>query len=322
MGTYSRLTRDDRYQIKALVDSGFSASEIAAKLGRHRSTIGRELRRCLRRRYCPDRADNKSRLLRRSLRPKIRITGHLKEIIDEQLGLQLSPEQIAGRLKLIGMRISHETIYKYIFKDAQSKGELFVNLRRRRRKRRSHAGVKRLRNCGLRTGRQWIDERPPVIEARERLGDLERDCIVGGGSTHRLLTIVDRVSKLTWIKKLAGPTSAEAHEATVELLSDEVVLSITNDNGPEFGLHDESAKALETQIYFSNPYCSWERGTNENTNGLIRQYFPKGTDFSRITEDQIAEVEARLNTRPRKTLGYLTPIEVHEKLSQNVALGS
>lgn len=319
MDGYNRLTREERYQIEVLLNRDFTHSEIADELNRNRSTILREIRRCLRGRYRAETADKRARLQRSKQRRPLKIQGELKEKIDEKLRLQLSPDEISGEFKHEGVCVSHETIYQYVYRDAKLGGKLFKHLRQRIRKRKKRiSGRKPRGQAGLRLDRRWIEERPEIVDHRVRLGDLERDTMICKNG--RLLTIVDRVSKLVWIKKLKGMTSGEVHEATLEALDGERVLSLTNDNGPEFGLHCQTERVLRAKIYFSRPYCSWQRGTNENTNGLIRQYFPKGFDLSKVTEDDVAEVEARLNSRPRKNLGYRSPIEVHERLGQAVAL--
>lgn len=316
MGDYHRLTLEDRYQIYAGKHSGLGIREIARALERPASTVSRELKR---NRdgyggYVPVRAHRKA-VRRRSLIGPPKKVYVCKDKVDELLKQQWSPEQISGRLAMDGIRISYESIYRYVYNDSK---HLFKNLRRQRRQRRTRQSLKRLKNCGVRVNRTWIDERPSIVEQRVRLGDLERDTVLGKNG--RLLTIVDRVSRLTKIAKVERHNSYYTHLTTLKLLKGAIVHTITNDGGPEFGMHDQTAKDLNTKVYFNRPYSAWQRGTNENTNGLIRQYYPKGTDFSKVTDDDISKVEALLNNRPRKKLGYKTPYEVHTEKSQGVAL--
>lgn len=315
---YQRLTREHRYQIQALKDSGMGIRKIASTLKRSPSTISRELNRFKGRIYLPNKANEQALERRKKIGPSQKITVALQLQIDELLMAQWSPEQIAGRLRLQGIGISHETIYKYIFLNSRGGGKLYLNLRRKRRVRRSRETSRNFKRCGYRRNQSWIEERPPIVEERVRTGDFERDSMLG--TNGRLLTIVDRASRLTKISRLTKSSSYDIHIATLQLLEGEKVHTITNDNGVEFGLHDQTAKQLNAQIYFSRPYCSWQRGTNENTNGLIRQYYPKGHDFSQVTDEEVAKVEGLLNNRPRKCLGYQTPNEVHNRLSQTVAL--
>lgn len=317
MKSYSRMTLIDRYQIKALIDSGLSLRRVADQLNRSPSSVSREVKRLVAKKYHPDRADEQARLRQKNKGPQFKIQGLLKDRVRRFLAIQWSPEQIASRMG----GISHEAIYQYIYRQSRTENEdLYKNLRRRRRHRRTRSSVRRFKNCGVRVNQTWIEERPDLVESRKRLGDLERDTIIGGRG--RLLTIVDRTSRRLRLAKLNRHTSSDAHYATVDLLKGETVHTITNDNGPEFGLHAQTAKDLGAQVYFTRPYCSWQRGTNENTNGLIRQYFPKGMDLSLVTDEQIQMVEERLNNRPRKCLGFKTPNEVHHRLSQGVALAT
>jgi transposase, IS30 family len=308
MEAYHRLTLDDRYQIQAEKNSGLGIREIAMRIGRSPSTVSRELKRNSRK-YSPQYAHKCAAKRRAGVGPPQRM-GALKDQIEYLLRLQWSPEQISGRLLNSGVRISHETIYRHIFKDFQNGGDLYFNLRRKRRYRRPRKITKTLKRNGFRTNQTWIDDRPRIVEKRKRIGDFERDTVLGKNG--RLLTIVDRKSRLTKIGKIEKHNAYYTHLETLKLLKGHVVHTITNDNGPEFAFHNETAKDLKTKVYFSRPYSSWQRGTNENTNGLIRQYYPKGTDFSKVSNEQIAKIEQRLNERPRKCLGFRTPSEVHQ----------
>lgn len=317
---YHRLTREERYQIAILVKSGMSIRSTAAQLGRSASTISRELKRNYTKLgYRPCLAQTMAGRRRRFVHRPFRINGSLELMVRALLRRQWSPEQIVGRLKLTeGLQISHETIYRYIFRSARGGDNIFRNLRRKKKSRRSHATRRAMKNCGQRLKYPSIDIRPPIVEERERLGDYERDTIIGSGmhKGHVLLTIVDRVSRVVRIRKMPKIDANIAHHATVRLLEGLTVHTLTNDNGPEFAEYARTADALEAQVYFNDPYSSWQRGTNENMNGLIRQYFPRGTDFKDVTDEDVCSVEYKLNNRPRKTLGYLTPLEVEKLKSQ------
>lgn len=317
MRKFRRLTQGERYQIQSLRGRKFNVRSIAFALGRSPSTISRELRRNSGSTVYDSEKAQKFGIERRvSVGPKQKIVREIRDEVVSLLSIQMSPEQIAGLLGLRGIKLSHETIYRFIFKDAKKSGLLYLNLRRRRRYRRSRATSRKIRSNGYRRNQDSIDDRPSIVEERRRLGDFERDTVLGKFGGPILLTIVDRTSRKVWIEKLSRLNSNDAHFATVQALQSEKVKTITNDNGPEFGLHSLTAEALKTKVYFNHPYCSWQRGTNENTNGLIRQYYPKGHDFNLVTDEQIKVIENRLNNRPRKTLGYRTPNDVHRELSR------
>lgn len=320
MKKYHRLTLEKRYQIQALKASGLSLRQMSLILSVHPSTICRELKRNSLT-YSARKAQRRAVRRRKYIRPKRKIRGDLKTKIDFLLMHQWSPDQISVCLKRRGSLISHETIYRYVYREHlySSERKLYLNLRRQKRWRRSRQKLKNQKNCASRPRQVSIHERPQVANQRLRIGDFERDLMLGKNS--RLLTIVDRKSKLTKIAKLENHAALDAHEQTLRLLEGLRVHTITNDNGSEFSLHELTAQNLKAQVFFADPYCSWQRGTNENTNGLIRQYYPKGTDFNLVPDEEIKRVEDLLNNRPRKTLGYLTPNEVHAMQSQSVALG-
>lgn len=315
MGKYRRLASAERYQIEALNRSGLGVSGIARLLGRAKSSISRELRRRgLADYYCAKRAGASA--LQRSRRAKpFKIAGRLGELVQSRLALENSPEQISGWLKLQNEHVSHETIYQFIYANRKRGGDLWTRLRRRRRWRRPRGERRPYAGCGKNADRISIDKRPEVAGSRSRLGDFERDTMKGKDG--HLLTIVDRKSKLVRIRCILRNSGMPVHHATVDALRDIEVNTITNDNGKEFCDHGLTAKALNAEIFFSNPYCSWERGTNENTNGLIRQYFSRSTT---PTPELARHIEDRLNNRPRKGLGYRTPNEVHGLNPGSVAL--
>ena len=325
MNHYKRLTLEDRYQIKALKESGLSYRKIANQLGRFVSTISREINKNINANghYSARQAFKKVQSRRKNVGPKLKIKEELSAVIESQLKLQWSPEQISGRLKREERYdVSHETIYQFIFKDYKNGGDLYTNLRRKRKTRRSRQTTRNLKNLGIRNHPdRWIEDRPPIVDQRIRIGDFERDTVLGKHNGPVLFSIVDRTSVFTKLSKIAKINAMLTHRATVQLLKDQIVHTITNDNGPEFGSSWMTEDLLKIKIYFNTPYSSWQRGTNENTNGLIRQYFPKGTDFNAVSDEEIQEVENLLNNRPRKNLGYKTPFEVH-KMKSGVALST
>ncbi|WP_180116305.1 IS30 family transposase [Acinetobacter sp. YH12119] len=310
MRNYSQLTREQRYQISALFNTGHSVTEIAKEIGKHKSTISRELRRNgSKQTYCPKRA-SKLANVRHKLKPKYRINPLIWEMIKELLQKKWSPEQISGRLKRDQVfNISHETIYQYIYADKKHGGSLYKYLRRKK-KYGHRIGGKSPR--GQIPHRVSIRERPSVVDKKERIGDWEADTIIGKGHKQAIVTLVDRVAKIVRIAKVENKTAEGVKNAIITLLRPYkgLIHTITADNGKEFAQHQEIAQKLDTDFYFATPYSSWERGLNENTNGLIRQYFPKGTSFTELTDKDMEKVMDDLNSRPRKTLGFRTPNEV------------
>lgn len=289
-----------------------SQKEMASNIGVHPSTIGRELKRNTGQRgYRPAQAHRKAKQ-RHTQKPKaIRLGSEQISYIDKHIRKEWSPEQISATMVPRGIaRVSHETIYRYIQKDQEQGGTLYTHLRHKRRKYRKRYGSNDHR--GQIKNRVSIDERPGIVEQRTRIGDFEIDTVIGKNHKQALVTIVDRHSKLTLIKKVTHKRAQLVCSAAIELLSpvSQWVHTITADNGKEFAEHEKLSEAINADIYFAHPYASWERGTNENTNGLIRQYFPKGTRFEEITDEQIRIVQEKLNRRPRKSLGFKTPYEV------------
>jgi len=227
------------------------------------------------------------------------------------LAQQWSPAQISGRLRLEQQpTVSHERIYQYIYADKRAGGSLHHHLRCQKQRRKRYGSYSRR---GHIPARRSIDERPAVVDRKGRRGDWEADTIIGHNHRQAILSLVDRKSKLTRLAKVARNTAELVGRAITTQLQPLAVKTITSDNGREFARHQQVAAQLSADFYFAHPYSSWERGVNENTNGLVRQYFPKKSDFSKITDKQINKVVARLNQRPRKTLGYKTPNEVFFK---------
>ena len=312
MKKYRQLTEAQRYQIEALKKAKKSQKEIAMIIEVSESTISRELRRNRGLRgYRPKQAHIKASNRRTGAFKTIKMTIERVTLIEEKLRLQWSPEQISGWLRENrAIAISHERIYQHVWADKRQGGKLYLHLRHSQKKRKKQYASKDKR--GQIRNRVSIDERPEIVTQRTRIGDWEIDTVIGKNHQGALVTIVDRVSKFTLIKKVASKHAGVVTEATIALLKPylDKTWTITADNGKEFAGHETIAKQLQTAVYFAHPYHSWERGLNENTNGLIRQYFTKGSSFENITDEQVEAVMNRLNHRPRKTLNFKTPHEV------------
>ena len=310
---YTQLTREQRYQIYALIKGTHNHSQIAAIIGCHKSTISRELRRnCGAHGYYPNQAHQQARCRQRQSHGP-RISADTWRQVELLLGQQWSPEQIHGRLQLEGRRtVSPERIYLYIYADKRRGGSLHRHLRSQKKQRKRYGGYLRRGQIPNRTG---IEQRPTIVASKRRFGDWEADTIIGARHQGAILSLVERKSKLTRLHKLASKAATEVKETSIALLAPLVdrVHTITVDNGKEFVQHEAITAALKAPIYFAHPHAAWERGLNENTNGLIRQYFPKKYDFARITNADVQLVAQLLNNRPRKTLGYRTPNEVFFK---------
>ena len=308
MNHYTQLTQDQRYQIYAMNKAGFTQKDIAIEIGVHRSTISRELSRNKGLRgYRPQQAHSVALSRRDKAVPRI-VSSHWQEI-ERLLRGYWSPEQIAWRLyEEQGYRISHEWIYQYIYRDKRQGGSLYRYLRCQKQRKKRYGSHERR---GQIPHQKMIDDRPAIVEGRTRLGDWEGDTIVGKAHRGVLISMVERKSRYTVL--------GHAKHKTKDLVADEVISTmqpyqgqcetITYDNGREFTDHKRMAEALDADIYFAHPYSSWERGTNENTNGLIRQFFPKKTSLLKVSKESLQSTMDRLNHRPRKTLNYRTPHE-------------
>lgn len=311
--SYQQLTYDERCQIVVLKERGDSPSQIARLLKRHRSSITRELTRNGQGSKYHGRQANHQAQQRRFRKP-IKMTPQLTALVEEQLKLQWSPEQISGRLaREHNIGISHETIYKYIWKDKQNGGTLYKHLR--------HSGKKYNHRSKGTAGRGCIPNRvdislrPAIVDAKARVGDWELDTIIGADHDGVIVSMVDRHSKFTKLIKVSNKTAGSVRDAVVEKLGPfkDVVHTLTADNGKEFAYHEEIAHSLNANFYFAQPYHSWERGLNEHTNGLVRQYLPKGTKLSACSQERLKEIEELLNQRPRKVLNFCTPGEVFQQ---------
>lgn len=300
---YTHITREERYQIYALKKAGHKQYEIAEVLKRNESTISRELaRNSGRRGYRPKQAHSKS-VERQAINARV-IDDATWQFAQDRLMEQWSPEQISGHAA-----ISPETVYQRVYANKRAGGLLWKNLRCQKQRRKRYGKAERR---GRIPNRLSIDDRPAIVETRSRIGDWEADTVIGKNHRQAIVSIVERKTGFTLIRKVERKTAQAVSEAMIELLNPhrKKVHTITSDNGKEFAGHEEIANKLKADFYFAHPYSSWERGTNENTNGLIRQYFPKNRDFTTITQQEIDMAMERLNNRPRKRLGYKTPSQV------------
>lgn len=310
MSGYTQLTREQRYQIHALLHTEQNQIQIAIVVGVHKATISRELRRNrVLRGYRPHQAHHLAQA-RQTTKRRPRLAPTTWQQVEALVREAWSPEQIRGRLQREhGQTISHEWMYQYIYQDKQAGGDLYRSLRCQKARRKRYGTYSRRGRIVNQVSR---DERPVVVLTRQRIGDWEGDTVIGKGHRGALVTLVERQSKYTVIQGVPQKTAAAVRTAVARGLRPHKarVQTITYDNGREFSDHAGMAKDLDARIYFAHPYASWERGVNENTNGLIRQYFPKDRDLTRVTDHQLAAVMDILNHRPRKTLGYRTPHEV------------
>lgn len=309
MRNYKQLSQAQRYQIEILNKAGKNQKEMAELLGVSAATICRELKRNKGQKgYRPRQAQIKTDKRRREAAKALKMTDEVILVIEEKICLDWSPEQVSGWLKINqGIFISHERIYQHIWEDKRHGGTLYTHLRQSNKKRKKQYGSKDKR--GQIRNRISIDERPAIVAEKTRIGDWEIDTVIGQNHQGALVTIVDRVSKFTLIKKVDSEHAEVVTEATISLLLPylDKTLTITADNGKEFAGHETMKGQLNADVYFAHPYHSWERGLNENTNGLIRQYFTKGSSFGNITDDAVEAVMDKLNHRPRKTLNFKTP---------------
>lgn len=308
--SYTQLTQDERYQIYELLHEGKTPAQIGRQLGRDRRTIERELARNTGQRgYRPHQAQQKAQERRVIPRRPRKLTGALRDHVEERLKADWSPEQIAGALKAQGaMTLSHERIYQHVLEDKAGGGELHQHLRRASRKRRKRYGQHDRR--GMIPNRRSIEERPREVERRERLGDWEVDSVLGRQESQAIISLVERRSRYTLLFKVAARKAEAVAAGLVRALAPHPVRTLTSDNGREFARHEQVAEQLACEFFFAHPYRSCERGTNENTNGLVRQYVPKKCSLDRVDEERLRFVMERLNHRPRKCLGYRTPHEV------------
>ncbi|MFV5490641.1 IS30 family transposase [Acinetobacter sp. ASP199] len=300
---YTHLTLEERYQIYALLREGFSKRHIACRLNRSPSTISREIKRNKARNGYFAKHANKLAQARHCPNPKI-IPSDIWLHVITYLNLQWSPEQIASQIP-----ISLHSIYRFIRQDKSKGGLLFHNLKFRNQRKKKYGSAE---TRGQLNNRRSIHDRPIEIEQRSRFGDLEIDTIVGKNHQQSLVSIVDRKTGYLWLRTCNTRKADAISKATISLLAPlkDQLKTITADNGKEFSLHKHIAQELNLDWYFADPYSAWQRGSNENTNGLIRQYIRKGSDLNDYTDEYISEITERLNQRPRKRLGFKSPSQV------------
>ena len=313
MTHYRHLNQSERYQIEALVKAGITVAAIAKQLSRHIDTIKRELARGTGQtgHYEAQPAQVLCQQRKTGSRNARCIDKACWNLVWEYLSLGLSPQQVAGRLKEQdnSPTVSHECIYQRLYSSEQ----LPPQLRCQRKKRRARATAKRSNSRrGAIRDRVGIEERPAIVEQKTRIGDWEGDTVVGKQHLGGLVTMVDRVSRYTLVALVQRRCANPVQDAIVQMLGPhkERCHTITLDNGSEFANHLAFAQALQADVYFAKPHHPWQRGLNENTNGLLRHYFPKGTSLRNTTEQEVQHAADRLNHRPRKCLNWRTPHEV------------
>jgi len=306
-----------------LLKTSHNQSEIAKVIGFHKSTISREVQRNHGKRGYRHKQAHANAIDHRHGKISPQIDDSTWAFIETLIKKDWSPEQIYGWMKVnMEITVSHEWIYQYIYKDKQAGGSLHLHLRcRKKRKKRYGSNDRR----GIIKNRVSIDERPAVVDTRSRLGDWELDTIIGKRHKQAIVSLTERKSRMSLIYKVERKTKDNVTDAVINMLTPikDSVHTMTSDNGKEFANHEMIANHLDGDFYFAHPYASYERGLNENTNGLIRQYFPKNRDFRTITDDEIIMVIKKLNNRPRKCLEYKTPNQVFfENELNNVALNT
>jgi IS30 family transposase len=314
--TYHHLSREERYQIFALLKEGLSQSDIAINLGRHKTTISREIaRNSGQRGYRPKQANFLAQQRSVNSRNARQMDPSDWLLVERYLQSQWSPEQISAEVP-----ISHETIYRHIYADKSFGGTLYSHLRCQKKRRKRYAGGRDRR--GQIIGRRAISDRPAHIEERRQLGHWEGDTLIGKSHKQAIISLVERKSGYAVLAKVGNKTAHLVSSAIIDRLNPIAmkVQTLTFDNGKEFSDHAKIDSALGSISYFADPYSSWQRGSNENLNGLIRQYIPKSRPLSTVSDKELARIESLLNNRPRKRLGFKTPHEVFTLSMNTVAL--
>ena len=311
---YKQLTLTKRYHISTLIKEGYNQKEIANKIGVHPSTICREFKRfreTKKQDYIPEVLHIEAKLKHIKKAKRSALTKSIEKFICKSIKEDWAPVQIAGNIKLeLNKNISHETIYKYIYTNKANGGLLYTHLRHKNKK--YHNRLHKYQKRSIIKDKVSIDKRAKIVETKSRVGDWEIDTVIGANHKGVLVTIVDRKSKFVLIKSVPSKHADIVTAATIDLLHPVKALThtITSDNGTEFTYHKQIALALDTNFYFCDPYSSWQRGLNEHTNGLIRQYIPKKSEFNNISQEEIVMIQNKLNHRPRKSLGFKTPYQV------------
>lgn len=316
----AHINQEQRYTIYCMLLNGKSQKEIAEILGRDKSVISREISRNSDKRsgkYNYKQAQKKCEDRKKNRSYKIRFTSEVQAHVENRLSDKLSPEQIVGEAKEHGIEcVSHERIYQHIWDNKQKGGRLHTHLRNKGRRYRKR-GSPNHKRCII-ENRIDIEKRPKIVEQKERFGDFEIDTIIGKNHKGAMVTILDRASGLVKIRKVNAKEARVVARATISALKPykDFIHTITSDNGTEFADHQFISHCLDVDFFFAKPYASYQRGANENVNRLIRQYFPKKTDFNKISDQRIKIVENDLNNRPRKRLHFKSPIDIFEKLTQ------
>lgn len=310
---YKHITLQQRIKIEYLNSQGISKSDIALQVNIHPCTLSRELKRCLPNTYSANNADDHYRKKKRQCGRNYVIDGTVKEQVDKRLLQDWSPEQIHGYFKEAYHQpmASHETIYQYIYRNKKEGGYLYEHLRAKRKYRRNRSHTYKRR--GQIPNRTSISERPDIVNQQVRVGDFEGDLIIGKAHKGAVISLVDRKSLYTLLRltpSKEAPRVSEKISRALQPFNNGRFHTLTLDNGLEFSDHKNISDKLGKMVYFAEPYSPWQRGCNENTNGLVRQYLPKGMDFSNLTPQKIYFIQEKLNHRPRKKLGYRTPYEV------------
>ena len=317
--SYKHLSLEERHYIELSMKNEKTLTEIADDLERSQSTITREIKR--NRGYRGYRHNQANRMAKERHVVKYKatkMTAKISAIIDDYIYQDWSPEQISGRLAKDGViKLHHETIYQHILSDKRSGGDLYTHLRHQDKTYRKRYGSSHKRSSNGIPNRTDIDDRPEVVNTRERVGDWEADTMIGKNHKGVFVTLDERKSKLRLAMPVSGKRARDVTDAMISLFKPVkcFVKTITFDNGKEFAFHEEVAKTIRCDTFFAKPYHSWQRGQNENANGLLRQYFPKSMELIDVTIKQVFEAVHKLNSRPRKCLGFKTPYEVFEELT-------
>jgi IS30 family transposase len=314
--TYKHLSQEERYQICILMTAGNTQQQIADLLGRHKSTISREIARNTGGRgYRPYQACLMATKRSLGSRNAVQITAEQWSQTVHYLHNKWSPEQVANRVG-----ISHETIYRHIYADKAAGGSLWKELRCQKKRKKRYASGRERR--GQIVGRRSISERPTHIEERTQVGHWEGDTVIGAHHKQAIVTLVERKSGYAILSKVTHKTAEMVGNAIISELKPfaPLVKTLTFDNGKEFAGHQRVDRELQSITYFADPFASWQRGSNENLNGLLRQYIPKKKSLFTVTQEQIKMIQDQLNNRPRKRLGFKTPNEVFMQSIKRVAL--
>lgn len=312
---YKHVSKEQRYQISVLLKAGHKVSFISEQLNLHRSTVYREIKRNSKPRgsYDAKYANWCAEIRKERFAKNRKLNQAMISFIRDKLeNEQWSPEQITGYSKMNNIpMVSHERIYQFIYEDKAKGGSLYKHLRTGNNKYKKRYGKHKTRREIIKN-KVSINQRPEIVNKKERFGDWEIDTIIGKNHKGAIVTVVERKSNFLLLRKLKSKNAKELAKQTIRMLAPykDLVHSITSDNGSEFAEHEYIAKKLNASFYFADPYSSWQRGLNEYSNKLIRQYIPKKSDFNNFSDKYISEINSKLNNRPRKLLNFSNPIEI------------